>query len=71
MEVQEICELTGADEAAVIAVIEIFRREGRSFLMPPPTDALTGAPIHLNRESLIDISHESLIRNPHCKPALI
>jgi energy-coupling factor transporter ATP-binding protein EcfA2 len=63
MEVQEICELTGANEAAVIAVIEVFRREGRSFLMPPPTDALTGAPVHLNRESLIDISHESLIRN--------
>lgn len=63
MEVGEICELTGADEAAVIAVIEVFRREGRSFLMPPPTDALTGAAVHLNRESLIDISHESLIRN--------
>jgi WD40 repeat protein/energy-coupling factor transporter ATP-binding protein EcfA2 len=63
MEVGEICELTGANEAAVIAVIEVFRQEGRSFLMPPPTDALTGAPFHLNRESLIDISHESLIRN--------
>lgn len=63
MEVGEICELTGADEAAVIAVVEVFRREGRSFLMPPPTDALTGTPVHLNRESLIDISHESLIRN--------
>ena len=63
MEVGEICDLTGADEAAVIAVVEVFRREGRSFLMPPPTDALTGAPIPLNRESLIDISHESLIRN--------
>lgn len=63
MEVREICDLTGADEAAVIAVVEVFRREGRSFLMPPPTDALTGARIPLNRESLIDISHESLIRN--------
>jgi len=63
MEVQEICELTGADEAAVIQVVEVFRREGRSFLMPPPTDALSGAPVHLNRDSLIDISHESLIRN--------
>ncbi|MCA1592706.1 MAG: hypothetical protein LC754_08665, partial [Acidobacteria bacterium] len=63
MEVQEICELTGADEAMVIPVIEVFRREGRSFLMPPPTDALTGAHVRLNRESLIDISHESLIRN--------
>lgn len=63
MEVREICELTGANEAEVISVVEVFRREGRSFLMPPPTDALTGAPVPLNRESLIDISHESLIRN--------
>ena len=63
MEVGEICELTGANEAAVIAVVEVFRGEGRSFLMPPPTDALTGARVNLNRESLIDISHESLIRN--------
>ncbi|HEY0762290.1 MAG TPA: hypothetical protein VGD61_07925 [Pyrinomonadaceae bacterium] len=63
MEVGEICELTGADEVVVIAVVEVFRREGRSFLMPPPTDALTGALVPLNRESLIDISHESLIRN--------
>ena len=63
MEVGEICELTGADEAAVIAVIEVFRREGRSFLMPPPTDALTGARLQLERASLVDISHESLIRN--------
>ncbi|HYJ84420.1 MAG TPA: hypothetical protein VEW46_00005, partial [Pyrinomonadaceae bacterium] len=63
MEVQEICELTGADEAAVIQVVEVFRREDRSFLMPPPTDPLTGARVNLNSESLIDISHESLIRN--------
>jgi flagellar biosynthesis GTPase FlhF len=63
MEVHEICDLTGASEAEVIAVIEVFRREGRSFLMPPPKDALTGAPVHLNKDSLIDISHESLIRN--------
>jgi WD40 repeat protein/energy-coupling factor transporter ATP-binding protein EcfA2/flagellar biosynthesis GTPase FlhF len=63
MEVQEICALTGASEAAVIAVVEVFRREGRSFLMPPPNDPLTGAPVRLNGESLIDISHESLIRN--------
>jgi WD40 repeat protein/energy-coupling factor transporter ATP-binding protein EcfA2/flagellar biosynthesis GTPase FlhF len=63
MEVGEICELTGAGEAEVIAVVEVFRREGRSFLMPPPLDPLTHASIPLNRESLIDISHESLIRN--------
>ncbi len=63
MELQEICKVTDASEASVIAVIEIFRRKGRSFLMPPTVDALTGAPVHLNAESLIDISHESLIRN--------
>jgi energy-coupling factor transporter ATP-binding protein EcfA2 len=63
MEVGEICELADADEAAVIAVIEVFRHEERSFLMPPPSDAQTGEPIRLTRESLIDISHESLIRN--------
>ena len=63
MEVGEICDLTGTEEAAVIDVVEVFRREGRSFLMPPPIDALTGARVPLNRESLIDISHESLIRN--------
>jgi WD40 repeat protein/energy-coupling factor transporter ATP-binding protein EcfA2 len=63
IEVEEICELTGADEATVISVIEVFRREGRSFLMPPPTDALSGARVPLTRDSLIDISHESLIRN--------
>lgn len=63
MELQEICKVTDASEAAVIAVIEIFRRKGRSFLMPPTVDALTGASVHLNAESLIDISHESLIRN--------
>jgi WD40 repeat protein/energy-coupling factor transporter ATP-binding protein EcfA2 len=63
MEVREICELTGASEEAVISVVEVFRRAGRSFLMPPPTDAQTGKPVPLNSESLIDISHESLIRN--------
>jgi energy-coupling factor transporter ATP-binding protein EcfA2 len=63
MEVGEICGLAGAGEAEVIAVVEVFRREGRSFLMPPPLDPLTRAAIPLNRESLIDISHESVIRN--------
>jgi WD40 repeat protein len=63
MELREICKIANASEAEVIAVIEIFRRKGRSFLMPPPTDPLTGAAIPLTGESLIDISHESLIRN--------
>jgi predicted chitinase len=53
--VQEICDAVQADEREVFAVIETFRRTGRSFLMPP-------ADVPLNADSLIDISHESLIR---------
>ena len=52
---EDICSITGAGEEEVAAVIEQFRRPGRSFLMPP-----SEAP--LNGQSLIDISHESLIR---------
>jgi WD40 repeat protein/energy-coupling factor transporter ATP-binding protein EcfA2 len=52
----ELCAQVGATTDEVVSVIEVFRREGRSFLMPPP-------PAPLDEESLIDISHESLIRN--------
>lgn len=52
----EICAVTDATEEEVIAVIDVFRGQGRSFLMPP-------ADIELNSEKVIDISHESLIRN--------
>ncbi len=51
----EICELTGAEPEAVQAVVERFSRPGRSFLTPP-----AGRP--LEPESVIDISHESLMR---------
>jgi energy-coupling factor transporter ATP-binding protein EcfA2 len=51
-----LCSIAGATEPEVVAVIETFRREGRSFLMPP-----AGTP--LERDTIIDISHESLIRN--------
>lgn len=51
----ELCAVTGENESQVISVIDAFRQEGRSFLMPPQHVPLTG-------ESLIDISHESLIR---------
>jgi len=54
--VRELCAITEVAEQEVIAVIETFRRPGRSFMMPPPGVALTA-------DSLIDISHESLIRN--------
>jgi len=51
-----ICKITGASLAEVIAVVDVFRGGGRSFLMPP-----IGTPLHA--DSVIDISHESLIRN--------
>ncbi|HEX6185160.1 MAG TPA: hypothetical protein VFZ44_14845 [Pyrinomonadaceae bacterium] len=52
----ELCEQVGATTQEVASVVEVFRREGRSFLMPP-------SPVPLDEETLIDISHESLIRN--------
>ena len=52
---EELCALTGASEAEVASVIDVFRRPGRSFLMPPADVPLHGA-------SVIDISHESLMR---------
>jgi RecA/RadA recombinase len=53
---REICEIAGASEAEVAAVVEVFRREGRTFLMPPEG-------VGLEPDTIIDISHESLIRN--------
>jgi tetratricopeptide (TPR) repeat protein len=52
----EICGVAGATPEEVAGIVEVFRREGRSFLMPPAGVALTP-------ETVIDISHESLIRN--------
>ncbi len=52
-----LCELVGGQSEAeeVRAVIEVFRDPSRSFLMPP-------APEALGPETVIDISHESLMR---------
>jgi WD40 repeat protein/energy-coupling factor transporter ATP-binding protein EcfA2 len=51
----EIVAITGAREEDVIAVIDKFREPGRSLLTP-------AAGIKLNGDSIIDISHESLMR---------
>jgi len=53
--VSEIAAIAESSPEEVIAVIEPFRQKGRSFLMPP-------AGVPLTADSLIDISHESLIR---------
>jgi hypothetical protein len=53
---RELCQIAEASDEEVAAVVEVFRGEGRSFLMPP-----TG--VRLDLDTVIDISHESLIRN--------
>jgi hypothetical protein len=53
---KEICEIAGAGADEVAGVVEVFRREGRTFLMPPEG-------VRLEPETIIDVSHESLIRN--------
>lgn len=50
-----LCELADASEEEVIKVVEHFRKPGRSFLMPAHYIPLTG-------ESVIELSHESLMR---------
>ncbi len=52
---REIVAVTGAGEGEVVEVIDRFRRQGRSFLMPPYDS-------ELESRSLVDISHESLMR---------
>ncbi|MFN7927193.1 MAG: hypothetical protein U0Y68_04475 [Blastocatellia bacterium] len=53
--VADLCAVANATEPKVMTVINTFRREGRSFLMPPEHTPL-------EPHSLVDISHESLIR---------
>jgi hypothetical protein len=52
----ELCAVCEANEGELITVIEAFRGQGRSFLMPPVGTKLSS-------DTVIDISHESLIRN--------
>ena len=52
---QELCDITGAEQEKVVAVIDRFRKPGRTFLMPPIDRELEGG-------TIIDISHESLMR---------
>ena len=54
-QLSELCMLSKAKPEQAIQVIEIFRKKGRGFLMPP-----VGVP--LTEDSIIDISHESIMR---------
>ncbi|MBL8483452.1 MAG: hypothetical protein JNJ60_14740, partial [Rhodocyclaceae bacterium] len=51
----DLCAIAEADQAALQAVLERFREPGRSFLLPP-------AAVPLGADTVIDISHESLMR---------
>ncbi|MEP7107931.1 MAG: hypothetical protein ABI760_08110 [Ferruginibacter sp.] len=53
--IADLCLLTGATQDEISKQVEVFRRPGRTFLMPPPH-------VPLNSNSIIDISHESLMR---------
>jgi tetratricopeptide (TPR) repeat protein/energy-coupling factor transporter ATP-binding protein EcfA2 len=55
--IAKLVDICGADEAEVFRIVEVFRRPGRSFLMPSSDDVP-----ELNSRSIIDISHESLMR---------
>ena len=50
-----ICAIANASPAEAGAVLDVFRKPSRSFLMPP-------APEPVGPETIIDISHESLMR---------
>jgi formylglycine-generating enzyme required for sulfatase activity len=55
IQLAEVARLAQVDWEAVVPIVEDFRRAGRSFLMPPVGYALVP-------NSVLDISHESLIR---------
>lgn len=53
--VAALAAITEAPPADVVRIVELFRRPGRSFLMPPSDQPLTP-------EAIVDLSHESLMR---------
>lgn len=52
---QHLCRITNAPADELRKVIEVFRKPSRSFLMPPADE-------DIEPDSVIDISHESLMR---------
>jgi tetratricopeptide (TPR) repeat protein/energy-coupling factor transporter ATP-binding protein EcfA2 len=53
--VADLAAIAGVPVAEIMRLVEVFRQPGRSFLMPPPDVPLTP-------ETVVDISHESLMR---------
>lgn len=54
-QIAKIAEIAQADPEEVFEIVETFRAQGRSFLMP-------ASHVPLKPETVIDISHESLMR---------
>jgi len=52
---KELVELTESTKERLIPIIDVFRAKGRTFLMPPIS-------VELEDNTVIDISHESLMR---------
>jgi WD40 repeat protein/energy-coupling factor transporter ATP-binding protein EcfA2 len=53
--VRRIAEITRSSAGEIIRIADVFRSGGRTFLTPYQ-------PVELNEDSIIDISHESLMR---------
>jgi WD40 repeat protein len=53
--ISDLCVIVDADEENVIEIIDTFRAPGREFLTPP-------AYVTLTNESIVDISHEGIMR---------
>jgi energy-coupling factor transporter ATP-binding protein EcfA2 len=55
--IARLVDICGASESDIVQTVEVFRRPGRSFLMPPSDEVPS-----LSSRDIIDISHESLMR---------
>lgn len=53
--IDELCAIAGATRDELVTVVDRFRIPGRSFLLPP-------AAVDLDDSTIIDLSHESLMR---------
>ena len=53
--ISDLAEISESDVATVSSIVEKFRKKGRTFVTPSPE-------IELEPDSLVDISHESLMR---------
>ena len=50
--IRQLATIAGASGAEIIAVVDVFRGQGRAFLMPPEG-------VELDESTVIDIPHES------------